>query len=196
MSRKFFITLFILLELFIIISSSEKNNSTNEENKTETFTRNPYFILRIAPWSKFKDVEARFSRLKDKAEAKMINDTQFQLYTKAYDAIKEEYIKSNKVDKTFFGVLLNTFKLIFFYELFILILLFITWLISSFTSYVAILVGTFVVIDRIIPHWFYNMQMQYLVSFSLGTLIYFRNFFCGKNENDRQTGRKKFQKIE
>ena len=202
MVKKTFFILVILLKLFLIISSTEENNNetnkenSNSSNSNETFPHNPYLILKIPPWSKFKDVVARYSRLKDKLEANQLNEIQFQIYTKAFEKIKEDYIKNNKTEKTFSDVLSTTFRHIFFYELIILVLLSITWFIFKFTTYVAILVGTFVAIDNIIPHWFNNMQTQYLVSFALGTIIYYRNFFCKKKQDEVGDGRKKFQKIE
>ena len=190
----------IIFSFLVIIISSKSNNNNDEESSSI----NPYLILRIPPWSKFEDVKKRFEILREKAEAKYkLNSNDYKLYQHAYDILEEEYKKNNYKDKTFFGVLFQTFIKIFLYELIMLGLLFITWFVYTFNTYAAFLVGTFVSIDNLIPHWFNTMFTQYTVSFIFGTLLYFRDYIFGgkksdkdKNEEGGVRKRRRFEKIE
>ena len=193
--------LFIFISSFIIISTSEENGNENGKNKNnkktkkenknnedDIFIGNPYLFLQVPPWSKFNDVQKRFNYLKDKAiYQKKTHTRNYNLMKKSYEKIEEEYINSGYKDKTFFGVLINTFKNIFIYELLMLIVLFITWFIYKFNTYAALLVVAFVTIDNLIPHWFGYMITQYIVSFLLGTIIYFRGFFLSFIYGDKKT---------
>ena len=206
----------IILNLVVIIFTIkfEKNFNHNSYNSKgeESFSGNPYLILRVAPWAKFKDIENRYTRLKDRAEAQnTIYSKRFKLYTYAYEKIKSEYEKNNYKDKSFFGVLKTAFRNILIYELIMLGMLLLSWFVYKFNKFAAWLVMTFVTIDNLIPHWFNTMFTQYIVSFVIGTIIYFREylypFICGSknnnennNTNNSNTGnarkRKRFEKIE
>ena len=224
MSIKLFIfLLFILISSFIIISSNEENGNENGKNKknkksqkennineNNNFIGNPYLFLRVPPWSKFEDVKKRFNHLKEKAIfQKKTNTNNYNKLKKAYEKIEEEYITSGYKEKTFFGVLINTFWNIFIYEFLMIVLLFITWFVYKFNTYAALLVVVFVTIDNLIPHWFGTMLTQYIVSFLLGTIIYFRGFFLSfiygenknntndnENTNNGHVKRRRFEKIE
>ena len=205
----------IFLNLVVIISTIkyEKNynyNSYNSEGE-ESFSGNPYLILRVAPWAKFKDIENRYTRLKDRAEAQnTIYSKRFKLYTYAYEKIKSDYEKNNYKDKSFFGVLKTAFRNILIYELIMLGMLLLSWFIYKFNKFAAWLVMTFVTIDNLIPHWFNTMLTQYIVSFVIGIIIYFREylypFICdSKNNNENNNTnintrnarkRRRFEKIE
>ena len=192
--KKYFFLLLILFISFIEILSFKQNkddlnqkNSYKKNNKRRDNTSsdnensyfgNPYFILKIPPWSKFKDIKKRYIKLRETAKANnKINSDEFQKYKKAYRSLEEEYEKNEYKENTFFGVLFNTIKNIILYELVMLFLLLISWLVYKFNKYAALLVVTFVTIDNIIPHWFSTMFTQYIVSFILGTIIYFKDFF-------------------
>lgn len=215
MSKKIFFLLLciLLLSCFKIITSNEENENDHSKKKgfqkEEHFSQNPYLILQIPPWSKFEDVEKKYNKLKDKAEAKnRINTKKFKLYQQAYKAIKKEYKNNNYKEKSFIGVLFKAFKKIIFYELVMLTFLFLSWFVYQFNTYAALLVVTFVAIDNIIPHWFNSMLIQYIVSFILGTIIYFKDYFLGNNKKgnndnnrDNKDGdgvrqRRRFKKIE
>ena len=210
LSKSFFLIIFS--SLIIKISSKNRTNKRkysdeSNSNDEEPFSGNPYLILRIPPWSKFEDVQKRFELIRERAELKnKLNSKEFKLCKRAYEVLEEEYEKNNSQDKSFFGVLFKTFKRIFFYELIMLGLLFLTWFVYTCNSYAAFLVGTFVVIDNIIPHWFNNMFTQYLVSFIFGTLLYFKDYILGRKKKDEQNKnednsggprkRRRFEKIE
>ena len=218
----FFFLLIIILNLLQIIFSQNENeeeknfNYKKSKNKRYSNTNstdsegsgNPYLILRLPPWSKFEDVEKRYIKLRDRAEAhNTLRSKNFKLVTYAYEKIKKEYEKNNYKDKSFFGVLIQTFKNIFIYEVIMLGFLLVTWFIYKFNTYAAWLVVTFVAIDNLIPHWFNTMFTQYIISFILGTIIYFRQYFypfiCGNKSNKEnnnsgigQRKRRRFEKIE
>ena len=225
--KKYFILLFFLFISFINISSFEQNENDlnqkytykqNYQKKYNTssgnensYSGNPYFVLKIPPWSKFKDIKKRYQKLRDKAKAhNTINSNEFQEYRKAYRALEEEYEKNDYEEKTFFGVLFKTFKNIIYYELIVLLLLFISWFVYTFNTYAALLVVTFVTIDNLIPHWFSTMFTQYIASFILGTIIYFKDFLCAfickkkiDNNNSNNNGntdggrrRRRIEKVE
>ena len=208
MSNKFYIFfLFVSFSIFSKISSAEE----------EEFTTNPYMIFKLPPWTKFEVIKKKYEDLQKKAIA--LNKThthKYKLLKKAYDKIYEEYKDNNYQDETFFSILKKTIKNIFTYEFIVLFLLFVTWFVYKFNTYAAYLVGAFVAIDNIIPHWFGTMLTQYIVSFIFGTVLYFRNyvyfFICSKkdkqkgnnnssnqnisNNNGHRLIRKRFEKIE
>ena len=200
--------------LFFILFSTISEISSEEE---EEFTTNPYIIFKLPPWTKFEDIKKKYENFKEKAIASNRTHTQkYKLMRKAYDKIYDEYKNNNYKDETFFSILIKTIKNIFTYEFIVLFLLFITWFVYKFNTYAAYLVGAFVAIDNIIPHWFGTMLTQYIVSFILGTVLYFRSYFCsficdkknkqkGNNNNPNHSSsnnsgnrlnRKRFEKIE
>ena len=207
MSNKlYFFLLFILFSTLSEISSAEE----------EEFTTNPYIIFKLSPWTKFEVIKKKYEDYKEKAIASNRTHTQkYKLMRKAYDKIYEEYKNNNYQDETFSSILIKTIKNIVTYEFIVLFLLFITWFVYQFNTYAAYLVGAFVAIDNIIPHWFGTMLTQYIVSFILGTVLYFRSYFCSficrkksnqkgnnndSNSNSSSSGRKlnrrRFEKIE
>ena len=208
MSNKLYF--FLLLILFSILS--EMSSAEEEE-----FTTNPYIIFKLPPWTKFEVIKKKYETFKEKAIASNRTHTQkYKLMRKAYDKIYEEYKNNNYKDETFFSILIKTIKNIFTYEFIVLLLLFVTCFVYKFNTYSAYLVGAFVAIDNIIPHWFGTMLTQYIVSFILGTVLYFRSYFCsficgkknkqkGNNKDSNQNisnnsgyklTRKRFEKIE
>ena len=106
MSHKIFIfLLFILILTFIVSSNKENENMYNSEtnNKDDDLIGNPYFILKVPPWAKFKDVRKRYNKLKEKAELKKKTNTKmYKKIEKAYKILEEEHIKNDYKDKTFF----------------------------------------------------------------------------------------------
>ena len=223
--KKYYILLLVLFISFVNILSIEQNendlnqkHSYKQNNKRkyntssgDSYSGNPYFVLKIPPWSKFKDIKKRYQALRDKAkEHNRINSNEFQEYRKAYRALEEEYEKNEYQEKTFFGVLFTTITNIICYELIMLLLLFVSWFVYKFNTYAALLVVTFVTIDNLIPHWFSTMFTQYIVSFILGTIIYFKDFLCAflcnkkvdnnNSNNNGNTGggrrRRRIEKVE
>lgn len=202
MSKNFFMFfLFIILSSFMIVLSENQEkkkstNSTNDKqsnndrnNQDDTFIYNPYVYFQVPQWTKFEDVQKRFSRIKEKIISQnKTNTKEYKALKQAYEMIEREYIQSGYKDKTFFQVLIYTFKNIFYYEIMMIALLVITYLIYQFSAFTVFLIFIFTIIDNLIPHWFGNMTTQYIVSFLLGTIIYcnkyWRQFFCPKTEND------------
>ncbi len=139
-----------------------------------------------------------------------MHSMEFKRYKMAYEQIKKIYKDNDEKDKTFLDVLITTIKHIFWYEFIIFAGLFLSWAIYTFNTFAALLVGTFICIDNLIPHWFSNSMYQYIFSFILTLIIYFRNYlFCGKKKNDENDNnnetnvdksgkrkRKRFSKIE
>ena len=72
---------------------------------------------------------------------------------------------NDEKDKTFLDVLITTIKHIFWYEFIIFAGLFLSWAIYTFNTFAALLVGTFICIDNLIPHWFSNSMYQYIFFF-------------------------------
>ena len=187
-------------------NSKRKNNTSSKKEKSYS---NPYLILKIPPWSKFKDIKKRYQILREKTRAyNTKNSIEFEEYRKAYRLLEEEFENNEYQEKTFLGVLITTIKHIIYYELIMLFLLFVSWFVYTFNKYAALLVVTFVTIDNIIPHWFSTMFTQYIISFILGTIIYFKDFLCAficnkriddSNNNGNIDGvrkRRRFEKIE
>ena len=232
MAQKIIILITITITLFLIISSSKyddkkgnesnsfnntknekKDNSSNSENEG-VYLDNPYLILQVAPWTKFEVIKKEYAKIKSKYIAQeKTNTKKFKKIKRAFEFLEKEYEKNNHEDKTFFSVLIGAFKTLLFYEGIMLLLLLITWFIYKFNTYAGVLVGTFVAIDNIIPHWFDTMLTQYIVSLILGTIIYFNKYFFPflrkkkdeDNDDDNDTNnntsnggvkRRRFEKVE
>ena len=193
--------LIFLLYILLISKTIQKDHKyenktkTNSTNDTEIFPQNPYLTLQLPPWSKFSDVEAKYTKLKEKES----DLNKLKLLNQAYDKIKDEYVKNDKKEKTIFTVIKKAIFNTIYYELILGAILLFTWLLYKLNKYGAWLVVAYVCVDKIIPHWFETMSMQYLVSFILGTVLYLRdyilNFFCPPKKNPK--GKKeKIEKVE
>ena len=209
-----FITLFISFINLILSFNEEDSNSDNKfgNDIDIDFSKdpNPYLVLGISQWTKFKDIKKRFKKIKEKMKKEnKINSMEYKKYKTAFNQIEKIYKDNDYKDKSFLEILKITIKHIFLYEFFIFAALFLSWAIYKFNTFAALFVATSIFIDNIIPHWFSNIIFQYVFSFLLSLIIYFRDFFLsGKqieeenNENyiiDKNingTKRKRFQKIE
>ena len=215
-AKIFVLILIIFISLLSLVSSfnEENNNNYQNENGNENdFSKesNPYVVFGVPPWTKFKDIKKKYSKIKEKMKQKnQIHSMEFKRYKMAYEQIKKIYKDNDEKDKTFLDVLKTTIKHIFWYEFIIFAGLFLSWAIYTFNTFAALLVGTFICIDNLIPHWFSNSMYEYIFSFILTLIIYFRNYlFCGKKKNDENDNnnetnvdksgkrkRKRFSKIE
>ena len=203
MSIKYFPFLFYAILISLIIISSQKENARIEGETRNAI--NPYLILQIPPWSKFKDVKKRYNQL---LSDKKNNIERIQLIQKAYNIIEDEFKNNKKKDKTFFQVLKATIKQIILYESLMIGIILLTWLIYRFNTLVGWMIVSFVGIDKIIPHVFNTMLHQYIFSFVFGIFLYFRNYFFSfisikkiEEENNHQGDngmrkRKRFKKVE
>ena len=215
-AKIFVLILIIFISLLSLVSSFNEenhNNYQNENGNENDFSKesNPYVVFGVPPWTKFKDIKKKYSKIKEKMKQKnQIHSMEFKRYKMAYEQIKKIYKDNDEKDKTFLDVLIITIKHIFWYEFIIFAGLFLSWAIYTFNTFAALLVGTFICIDNLIPHWFSNSMYQYIFSFILTLIIYFRNYlFCGKKKNDENDNnnetnvdksgkrkRKRFSKIE
>lgn len=215
-AKIFVLILIIFISLLSLVSSFNEenhNNYQNENGNENDFSKesNPYVVFGVPPWTKFKDIKKKYSKIKEKMKQKnQIHSMEFKRYKIAYEQIKKIYKDNDEKDKTFLDVLITTIKHIFWYEFIIFAGLFLSWAIYTFNTFAALLVGTFICIDNLIPHWFSNSMYQYIFSFILTLIIYFRNYlFCGKKKNDENDNnnetnvdksgkrkRKRFSKIE
>jgi ABC-type sugar transport system permease subunit len=217
MKAKIFVLILIifisLLSLVTSFNEENHNNYQNENGNENDFSKesNPYLVFGVPPWTKFKDIKKKYSKIKEKMKQKnQIHSMEFKRYKMAYEQIKKIYKDNDEKDKTFLDVLITTIKHIFWYEFIIFAGLFLSWAIYTFNTFAALLVGTFICIDNLIPHWFSNSMYEYIFSFILTLIIYFRNYlFCGKKKNDENDNnnetnvdkngkrkRKRFSKIE
>ena len=212
MKTKLIILLILLINL--VFSFNEKNNNQNSNENEVDFAKepNPYLVLGVPQWTKYKDIKKRYKKLTEKmTKNNELNTTKYKRYKTAFEQVEIIYKKNDNKDKTFFDVLKSTIKNIFLYEFIIFAALFLSWAIYTFNTFAALLVATFISVDNVIPHWFPNVIYQYVFSFFLTLIIYFRNYFLsGKkseennedvnnNYNVEQKGqkrRRRFQKIE
>jgi hypothetical protein len=215
-AKIFVLILIIFISLLSLVSSFNEenhNNYQNENGNENDFSKesNPYVVFGVPPWTKFKDIKKKYSKIKEKMKQKnQMHSMEFKRYKIAYEQIKKIYKDNDEKDITFLDVLITTIKHIFWYEFIIFAGLFLSWAIYTFNTFAALLVGTFICIDNLIPHWFSNSMYQYIFSFILTLIIYFRNYlFCGKKKNDENDNnnetnvdksgkrkRKRFSKIE
>lgn len=208
MKTKLRILLILLINL--VFSFNEENNAQNEIDFAKE--PNPYLVLGVPPWTKYKDIKKRYKKLTEKMrQKKEENSFQYKRYQTAFEQIKKIYKDNNYKDKTFFDVLKTTIGNIFLYEFIIFAILSLSWAIYKFNTFAALLVATFISVDNVIPHWFSNQLYQYIFSFILTLVIYFRKYFLGggkneekneegsNNNNDEPKGKKRrrrFEKIE
>ena len=208
MKTKILIILLISLinVVFSQYSDSDNNNKTDKE-KDYSREPNPYLVFGVPPWTKFKDIQKRYKKITDKMKQRNSNSAKYKQYKIAYEQIEQYYKKNNYQDKNIFDIIKTTIINIFYYECIIFSVLFISWAIYKFNTFVALLVATCVSVDSIIPHWFSKMIYQYIFSFTITIIIYFREYiFYGKkteenneNKDNNVTGRrirKRFEKIE
>ena len=206
------IILIIIICLIKIVSSYSYEthyNSTNDEKKDFSKESNPYLIFGVPPWTKYQDIQKRFNKITTKMRQRnLINSKQYQRYKVAFEEIEQIYKKNNYKDKSFSDVVQTTIINIFFYEFAIFAILIVSWTIYTFNTFAALLVATSVSVDNLIPHWFSRAMYQYIFSFILTLVIYFRSyiFYGTKNEeqkdevvNNNVSGRRirrRFEKIE
>ena len=205
-----FIILFISFINLIFSFNEENTNNGNDRELDFSKEPNPYLVLRVPQWTKFKEIKKRFKKIKEKMkEENKLNSMEFKKYKTAFNQIEKIYIDNNHKDKTFLDIIKITIKNIIIYESFIFIVLFLSWAIYKFNTFAALLVATFICIDNVIPHWFSNIILQYIFSFLLALIIYFRDYLLpGKkideennennvsNNNTSGKRRRRFQKIE
>ena len=207
------ITLFIsFINLIFSLNQENSNNDdtyNNEGNIDFSKEPNPYLILGIPQWTKFKDIKKRFKKIKEKMkQANKLNSVEYMKYKTAFNQIEKIYKDNNYEDKSFLDILKMTIKNIFIYEFFVFAALFLSWAIYKFNTFAALFVAISIAIDNVIPHWFSNIIIQYVFSFLLTLFIYFRDYFLPRkkieeenNENSNDNNikgkkRKRFQKIE
>lgn len=165
---------YLLLLLSIsLVCSSEETNYTEEEITNHTYTKNPYRILHVAPWSKFADITKSYQALYDDFHNGNygINMTEVE---EAYQYLKEQY--EEKGERTFSGLMYELGYTILFYICIFGIVYGFTWLLYKiqvwFSGFVFWEVVGFMLIERFIPHYFDQMTTQYVVSFILGIVLY------------------------
>ena len=209
-----FITLFISI-INLILSLNEENFNNDDTYGKDIdidFSKepNPYLILGVSQWTKFKDIKKRFKKIKEKMKlSNKLNSIEYKKYKTAFNQIEKIYKDNDYKDKSFLDILKITIKHIFIYEFFVFAALFLSWAIYKFNTFAALFVATSIFIDNIIPHWFSNIIFQYAFSFLIALIIYFRDYFLSskkieeeENENysiDNNINgkkRKRFQKIE
>ena len=197
--------------IFSLNQENPNNDNTNNNDGNIDFSKepNPYLILGIPQWTKFKDIKKRFKKIKEKmVKANKSNTVEYKKYKTAFNQIEKIYKDNNYEDKTFLDILKITIKNIFIYEFFVFGALFLSWAIYKFNTFAALFVAISISIDNVIPHWFSNIIIQYAFSFLLTLFIYFRDYYLPRkkiedenNENSNDNNikgkkRKRFQKIE
>lgn len=213
MKTKIIILLIILINLVFSFNEENNNENTNENEIDFAKEPNPYLVLGVPPWTKFQDIKKRYKKITEQMKRKNeLNSIKYKRYQTAFEQIKNIHKKNNYKDQTFFDVVKTTITNIFLYEFIIFAILSLSWAIYTFNTFAALLVATFISVDNVIPHWFPNVLYQYIFSFFLTLVIYFRKYFLSgkknedKNEddnsnsnNDEQKGKKRrrrFEKIE
>ena len=196
MSYKILIFLSYLLLISETVQTNQKyENKSNSTDDTEIFPQNPYLTLHLPPWSRFDDVKKKYTELFEKES----DADKLKVLTQAYDKIKDEYIKNNKKEKTIFTVIKTAIWNTGYYEIVLGAVLLLTWLLYKLNRYGVWLVISYVAVDKIIPHWFDTMSMQYIASFIIGTVLYLRsyilNFIC-PTKKDNSGKKKRIEKIE
>ena len=210
-TKLLFILIILCLIDFIFSFEQEFHFGDAGENRENQDKPDPYLIFGLPPWTKYRDVKKRYSKIKEEMKRKNeLNSLRFKRYKQAFENLEEIYKNNNYEDQSFFDIIKKTIKNIFIYEFIIFAILFLSWAVYKYNSFAALLVATFFSVDSIIPHWFSNAIIQGIFSFILTLIIYFRNYILpwkpneednnNENENINDTSgrrrRRRFEKIE
>ena len=210
-----FLVIFILLQLTLVQTESSKNKkNSNKEKEKESggfgfeFTIGNYSssnysesqcfrILQTSPWSTIAEIKRKYEILSEKYEN---NKEKKDEVEKAYKTMENRIKEGTFKESSFYQILFKGFQdMLIFDGIFGLIYL-ISKLVYMFQQYfnqfIFYQVISFLIISRFFPHYFDNSLVQYIVSLSLGCVLFFRRkIFClilGKKDEQNETHKKIF----
>ena len=165
-----------------------------ENDFYDEIVNNPYRELRIPPWSSIDQVKQKYKELvkayhPDKTKNRNAHE-KFLAIQKAYEKIKnrrksaekdESYDDYDDYDSeeinSFYDALSDAMKLISGCWIFLSLIYLISWLCHKFYAIVYAplfsIFTSFVLCDRIFPHYFKNHNTQILYSLLFGVLIFY-----------------------
>ncbi|MCQ2819828.1 MAG: hypothetical protein MJ252_21395, partial [archaeon] len=139
-------------------------------------------ILKIPPWSKKREIQAKYKKLQ-KLYSSSNKQKEKEELEKAYKFLKDKFKDGSLKERTFYEVVLLGFK-----DLIILEAIFGgAYLLSKliymfqeyFSKFILFQIISFLVISRFFPHYFDDELIQYLISFVLGLVLFFRRKIFG-----------------
>jgi curved DNA-binding protein CbpA len=155
---------------------------------------NPYRELRIPPWSSMSQIKQRYKELvkayhPDKTKTRNSHD-KFLAIQQAYEKIKNRRKSSEREDNaydyddfeseevnSFFDAVSDTLKIITACGISMSGVYFISWICYKFYALIYTplftMITSFVICDRLFPHFFKNFENQTFYSFVFGILLIF-----------------------
>jgi curved DNA-binding protein CbpA len=180
------LSLLCLITLFSMVKS--------EYDFYDDVVNNPYRELRLPPWSTMSQIKQRYKELvkiyhPDKTKNRNAHD-KFLAIQQAYERIKNRRKGADKEEasddyddqeseeiNSFFDALSDVLKIIIAIGISLSFIHFVSWLCYRFYALVYTpffsLVSSFVICDRLFPHYFKNLENQILYSTIFGIMIYF-----------------------
>lgn len=164
----------------------------------EDIINNPYRLLRIPPWSNMSQIRQRYKELikshhPDKTKSRNTNEIFLEIQ-QAYERIKskrksnekderEEYDESESEEiNSLFDAVSDSLKIIISCGIFLSLIYFVSWVCYKFYAMIYgpmfSLITSFVICDRVFPHYFINLENQILFSIVLGVFIFFGKKIC------------------
>lgn len=162
----------------------------------DDIVNNPYREFRLPPWSTMSQIKKRYNELvkiyhPDKTKTRNSSE-KFRAIQDAYQRIKDrrkaaEREEANDADdndtldseeiNSFFDALADVVKILLTIGIFLSLIQFISWLCYKFYAMFYppffSLICSFVICDRLFPHYFKSPENQIIYSIVFGILIYF-----------------------
>lgn len=181
MKFKFYPSLLIII---LIIQSTVSFDFENFNYKEMTV--NPYRVLGIAPWKSMKEIKKRYNSLLLKYHPdKSKRDTaeQFRLIQTSYEKIKKErsekgLLEDSIEELTFFDIAKKTISQIIWIEIIFSVIYYSTKFWYDLQYYLFrplfVLIGVYAIIDRVIPHYFYDGFYEFIWICIISSIIIFQ----------------------
>jgi curved DNA-binding protein CbpA len=176
----------------VVIAVSLISVAKCEYDFYEDILNNPYRLLRIPPWSSMSKIRQRYIELikshhPDKTKNRNAND-KFLEIQQAYERIKsirksnekdemEDYEDSDsEMGSSMFDAVSDSLKIILSCGFFLSLIYFVSWVCHKFYAMIYgplfSLITSFVICDRVFPHYFKNLENQIIYSIVFGVLIF------------------------
>ena len=182
----------------VVIAVSLISIAKCEYDFYEDILNNPYRLFRISPWSSMSQIRQRYIELikshhPDKTKNRIAND-KFLEIQQAYERIKtirksnekdeiENYEdRDSEVENGLFDAVSDSLKIILSCGFFLSLIYFVSWICYKFYAMIYgplfSLITSFVICDRVFPHYFKNLENQIMYSIVFGVLIFVIKKFC------------------
>lgn len=169
----------------------------------DDIVNNPYRELRLPPWSTMSQIKKRYNELvkiyhPDKTKSRNSSE-KFRAIQEAYERIKDRRKAAEREEanddsdnlnfeseeiNSFFDAVADVVKILLTIGVFLSLVQFLSWICYKFYAMLYppffSLVCSFVICDRLFPHFFKSPENQILYSIVFGIVIYFSKNILSK----------------